>query len=113
MTFLVGLKISEIKSGKASFVARASLSIDPLFRNQIEKAKGLIARFNKSSFERFFRVILLNIFHAFGTAGLFVSKQYKKVMERIRGKRFLKTGGIVSFFLKNVSESKAEDKKDV
>jgi len=111
--FLIGAKIFEIRNGKLSFLNRLSVFADPTVRLCLEKINYFISQFNKEKIGNFVLTALRKIFYIFGIVGLFISKYHKSFVNAINGKRFLKHRGVVSFFLKNVTESKREEKKDM
>ncbi|MBI2476011.1 MAG: hypothetical protein HYV67_02100 [Candidatus Taylorbacteria bacterium] len=110
--FVLAAKIVEIKTAKAGFLSRWSAAADPALRLKLEKIKFFLAHFNEANVRKILTMGTHGLFHLFGTAGLFVAKHYGRFASRLNGKRFLKGGGVVSFFLKNVAESK-EKKKDM
>ena len=112
MGVLIGSKVREIKTGRPGFSTRASLSLDEPIHRKISEYKSWFAHVNKSNAEKLLKFAVYTLFHAFGTAGLFVSKHYSALMTKIKSRKSVKTGGVVSFFLKNVAESK-DDKKDM
>ncbi|KKW09464.1 MAG: hypothetical protein UY44_C0001G0029 [Candidatus Kaiserbacteria bacterium GW2011_GWA2_49_19] len=112
--FIVGMKVSEVNTGKSGMFARISGISDPILRRKLDAGSKVLGYINASNIRRFLRFFTSSLFHVFGTAGLFVSKHHVSFMRWIRGRRYIKGGGVVSFFLKNVSESKEEKgKKDV
>jgi len=110
--FVLAAKIIELRTGTAGFFSRLSVSTDPSLRRAIEKIKFLLSHFNASNARKILTTGAHSLFHIFGTIGLFVSKYYGRFTSRLNGKRNLSGGGVVSFFLKNVAESK-EEKKDM
>ena len=109
---IVVAKIVEIKTNRPGVLSRSSAAGDPIVRRKIEMIQALVSRFNKSTFESFFKIVAYAVFHIFGTAGLFLSKHYGRFTRWVRGKKFLKGGGAVSFFLKGMAESKGEKKEE-
>lgn len=112
MTYMLASKIFEMKTGKTGLLTRASVIADPHIFRKVEEIKSTISRANLENARRVLRFVSKYLFHAFGTVGLLVAKHYGNFASRIRGKKFLKGGGVASFFLKDVAESKGEDKKD-
>ncbi len=112
LVLLVGLKMSEIKTAKPGALARWSSVADPLILRKLEMGKEVLGQANRTNTRKVLAVAAERLFHIFGTAGLFVSKHYTRFKNWVKGKKFLKGGGVVSFFLRNVSESKGE-KKDM
>ena len=111
MLFILAAKFSEIKTGEVGFFVRLSASCDPTFRHHIEKTRLFLSHFNGTNAGKVFTIGAHKLFHIFGIAGLFVSKYYKRLTNRVNGKRALKNKGVVSFFLKNMSESKPKEKE--
>ena len=112
MVFVLASKIFEMQTGKMGALTRASVNMDPRIFHSIQSTKLFFSKLNFGNFQRFFNIASGYLFHAFGTVGLFVAKHYGNFTRRIKGKKILKGGGVVSFFLKDVSESREEDKKD-
>lgn len=112
IVFVLVAKALELKTGRAGILARASIVCDARIRVVVEQAKDFLSHITIPNSKRVFTLAAAHLFHAFGTAGLFVSKYYGRFTSRVKGKKFLKGGGVVSFFLKNVAESKGE-KKDL
>ncbi len=110
MIFLVFSKVFEIKTGKAGAFAKVSVAADPIFHQHKTTIRTFFSHVTKSNILKVVRFCIFNLFHIFGTIGLFISKHYTHLISRIRGKRFLKGHGPVSFFLKDVAESKSEEK---
>ena len=110
MVFIVGYKIIEIKTGKSGTLARVSTVIDPFLRKSIDAGKRVFGHANATNTRKVLRTVVETLFRAFGTAGLFVSKYYVRFLRWIKGRKYIKGGGVVSFFLKNVAESKGEKK---
>ncbi|MDO8482725.1 MAG: hypothetical protein Q7S86_02820 [bacterium] len=111
MVLVVGFKISEIKTGKSGALARASITADPHLRRKIDAGKKVFRHVNTTNIRKILGFAVEKLFHIFGTAGLFVSKHHARSMRWIKGRKYIKGGGVVSFFLKNVAESK-EEKRD-
>lgn len=82
-----------------------------MLRHWVEKIKYFVSHFNVSNAKKVFTTGAHGVFHVFGTAGLFVSKHHKRLTNRVNGQRTIKSGGVVSFFLKHVAESKGEEGK--
>jgi|GEM_PF-3217844 len=108
--FVLGAKIFEIRTGKTGILYRLSAFVDPTLRRQQEKTKFFLAHFNIPNVRKILTTGTHSLFHVFGIAGLFVSKHHKRITSRLNGKRNLSGGGVVSFFLKNVAESKEENR---
>jgi len=111
MVYVLASKIFEMQTGKTGVLTRASATLDPRIFHNIQSAKLFFSKLNFGNLQKFFGVASGYLFHAFGTVGLFVAKYYGNFTRRIKGKKILKGGGVVSFFLKDVAESK-EDRKD-
>ena len=112
MIFVVKAKHVEITSGKGGFFSRLSDLADPVLSQYIEKIHFFISKLNAVNIRKVLIVLTHNLFHISGTVGIFVSEHYKKFKSRLNGKKDLHGGGVVSFFLKDVAESK-EDRKDL
>lgn len=110
IVYVLASKIFEMKTGKPGLFTRMSASADPHILRTIETATLFTSRVNLRNVQRVLTFASGHLFHAFGTAGLFVAKHYGNFTSRVRGKKFLKSGGVVSFFLKDVAESKEENK---
>src|SRR3989338_3236369 len=108
MVLIVGYKIIEIKTGKSGTLARVSTVTDPFLRKSIDAGKRVFGHANATNTRKVLRTVVETLFRAFGTAGLFVSKYYVRFLRWIKGRKYIKGGGVVSFFLKNVAESKGE-----
>jgi hypothetical protein len=109
--FLLAAKFFEIRTGQVSAFGRLSVSVDPKLRRFVEKVKSFLSMLTFANLKSAITLGSHNLFHIFGTTGLFVSKHYKRITNRVNGQRTIKSGGVVSFFLKHVAESK-EDKGD-
>jgi len=105
---IIGLKMSELKTGKSGVLSRLSSFADPILRRKLETGKVILGHANFTNVGKVFGVVAENLFHIFGTAGLFISKHYARFMCWIRGRKYIRGGGVVSFFLRNVAESKGE-----
>lgn len=101
-----------MKNGKLGFLGKLSAFLDPLLRKKLADCHALLKHVHERNVRKVARAAADGVFHVFGTAGLFVSKHYENIRSRVRGKKSLKTGGVVSFFLKNVSESKGQGNED-
>lgn len=112
MTFMVFLKMFEMRTGKEAIFAKASVKADPHIRRTLKILFELALHINLTSLRKIVSLLTHLMLHLFGTIGLFVAKYYGMLTSRLRGKKLIKGGGIVSFFLKDVSESreKKEDK---
>lgn len=110
MSVLVWAKIFELKTGKQGFLTRLSNMADPALYKMINAAERTLGLVNGENTRKVLGVTTVKLFHVFGTAGLFVSKYHSRCKEWIRGRKHIKHKGIVSFFLKNVAESKGEKK---
>ncbi len=102
-------KIMEIKTGRPGILGRASASCDPIIRQKLLKLKDFLTHINAENLKKLLRFGAYHVFYIFGTVGLFVSKYYGNFLAFVKGKQFLKKGGVVSFFLKDVAESKKKD----
>lgn len=109
--FILASKISEIKNGQTGVFGRLSASADPMFRRLVGRTRAVIGELTVANVKKILTAGSHGLFHIFGTAGLFVSKHHKRLTSRVNGKREIKGGGVVSFFLKRVAES-SEEKKD-
>lgn len=106
VAFVLGSKIIEMKTGKIGPLGRLSVFADPLIKQKINLAAESVSKVNKSRVEKFLKEGLYAVFHVFGVAGVFISKYYSRFTSWVRGKKFLKGDGVVSFFLKGMAESK-------
>lgn len=113
MVLLVVSKNLEMRNGKTSLLGGLGAFSDPLIQRVILICRYLILKLKSISFKDFFTARIQNLFQIFGTIGLFVSKYYDKLKSRARGRKVLKGKGVVSFFLKDVAESKEEERKDL
>lgn len=107
--FLILSKISEIKSGKASTLVKSLADYDPAVKKVAESVRVTISSWNLARVINLLKHLSFKIFHYFGTVGLYISEHYSRISSRIRGKKEIKGGGVVSFFLKNMSESEREN----
>jgi hypothetical protein len=115
MAWVLFSKIFEMQTGRVGFFTRVSVDLDPRIVRDVRTVRFFILRHvNLGNVKRVLTLVSGYLFHAFGTVGLFVAKHYGNFTRQIRGKKFIKGGGVVSFFLKNVAESKEEsEKKDL
>ncbi len=111
--FAVLSKNSEIQTGKGSFFSKFLTSHDRKIVFLTGEIKKILFHLNGRNIVKVFRSAAFGSIHFFGMVGLFLSKYYAKLSNRIKGKKFIKEGGVVSFFLKNMSESKGEEKEDI
>lgn len=105
-------KVAEIRTGKLGFLHHFSVGADPVFRQVVQRAQLVLSHCNVTNFKKIFHTTAYSVFHIFGTAGLFVSKHYKRLINRVNGQKKLNGGGVVSFFLKHVKEARKEESKD-
>lgn len=113
LVFIVGTKISEIKSGKSGTLARFSMVVDPILRRRLDAGVRLCGNVNVANTRRILGSAAMGLFHIFGTVGLFVSKHYVRATRWVKGRKYIKGRGVVSFFLKSVAESKGEKKDEI
>ena len=111
MVFVITAKIAELKSGRESVFSRLSVSCDSIFHQYLLRINEFVSKFNLLNFKRILRILNHFLFHIFGTVGFFVSKHHANLKSRLNGKKNLRGKGVVSFFLKDVAESK-EERKD-
>ena len=111
MSLIVWAKVLELKTGKPQALAKLGALADPFIRRRIDTGRKIFGRAGAVNVRRFFLILSNTLFHLFGITGLFVSKHYGRYSSWVKGRKFLKGKGTVSFFLRNVSESK-EEKKD-
>jgi len=109
IVFLIVSKSIEIRTGKVSWFGNKSVSYDPIVRRKLGTTKVFVSRINSIGTKNFLIARVQNLFQVFGMTGLFVSRYYGKIKSRIKGRKVLKGGGVVSFFLKDVAESKSEE----
>ena len=110
MVLVVGLKIFEIATGKSGALAKVSGVSDPIFFRMIVVGNKVFRYVSTTNIRKILGLAVKKLFHIFGIAGLFVAKHHARFARWIKGRKYLKGGGVVSFFLKNVAESK--EKKD-
>lgn|SRR3989338_4552191 len=116
MFIIFGMKISELRGNRNILLSRISAKADPNISKWITSCRWLVGNINFNNVKKLSVFVSHNIFHIFGIVGLFVNKHYMNLAGKVRGRRFLKSLGNrepVSFFLKDVAESKEEDKKDL
>lgn len=101
-----------MNSGKVGHLAKLSVYVDPALHKKIVGGKEILRYVNWTNIRKVANIAIHNLFHLFGVAGLFVSKYYEKIKSLVRGKKTIKTGGVVSFFLKNMAESSKEKEKN-
>lgn len=106
IALLLALKVREPVGDGSGILARGSAAVDPLLRRCAEAARRLRGCANGANAKRAASIGSAKLFHACGLCGLFISKHYHAFTGWVGGKRLLKRGGIVSFFLKDVAESK-------
>lgn len=112
IAFILGSKVYEAKSAQAGVMSRASLYMDHKLNNFFDSVASFISEINHANARKTFVTLSHGLFHIFGTAGLFVSKHHKIFKEKIvNGHGTIKKKGVVSFFLKDVAESR--EKKDL
>lgn len=109
--FILTSKIAEIKNGNTGIINRLSVSAEPKLRHLVEKTRAILSELNMRNLKKVLTVGSHGLFHLFGTAGLFVSKHHKRLTNKVNGKRELKSGGVVSFFLKRVAEAEKKEEK--
>lgn len=110
LALIVSLKISEIRSGVPGLLAKLSDFSDSALKRKLESGKFFLGYANRTNARKVLGAVAGKLFHVFGTVGLFVSKRHASFMLWIKGRKFFKSRGVVSFFLKNVAESKGEEK---
>lgn len=113
MFFVFGLKISELRGNHNVLLSGISAKGDPIISKWITACKWLAGNINFNNVKKLSVFVSHNIFHIFGVVGLFVHKHYKNFAEKIKGKRLLKDSDNrepVSFFLKDVAESRGENR---
>ncbi|MES2087868.1 MAG: hypothetical protein V4467_02635 [Patescibacteria group bacterium] len=104
--FLV--KFFEIKSGQPGVLTRVSLFADPTFSAFGSKLRRFWLELENFPFRKVLHQFIQGVFHLFGVTGLFIAKYHKQF---INSKRQINEKGVVSFFLKDVAESR-ESKTD-
>ena len=109
---ILGLKVGEVKTGKSEALVRLNISIGPIVRRNLLLWQGLVEQTNIANLRKMFSFATDGMFHIFGTFGLVVAKQYSRFKKWVGGRKYIKGRGVVSFFLRNVAESKGE-KKDM
>lgn len=100
----------EVSSGREGTFTRLSASSDQVIEDKIKVVWSFLMRVNPTNLKRLTNFLTTGIFHVFGVAGIHVSKYYTRVTRWIRGQRALNKSGVVSFFLKDVAESKRRKK---
>lgn len=108
---IIGLKMLEIKTGKLGMFARLNVLVYPILSPKLDVGGKIFGMVNGSNTRKVLAVVAKGLFHVFGTAGLFISKYYIRLTRVIKGKKYINRGGVVSFFLRDVAESK-EERKD-
>jgi hypothetical protein len=108
----LSLKIVEIKTGRLTPLGRLSVVADPFLSHYVRKGRIFAFKLNIKNIRKFLAIMSHGVFHVVGTAGLFVSKHYKELAEKLNGRKKLENRGVVSFFLKDVAESREENKND-
>ena len=111
LVLIVGLKILEIKTGKPKVLAWLSDIVDPIMRQKLDIGRRVVGHANATNTRKILGFVAVQLFHVFGTVGVFVSRYYNRSMQWIKGRKKIKGGGVVSFFLKNVAESKEDSEK--
>jgi len=109
--FLLWGKITELRNGNVGLLGKISSVTDQKIYVCIRYSMIFASRFNVGALRKYLYHLSNGLFHIFGTLGLFVSKYYSNFVNSMNGKRPLKGRGVVSFFLKDVSESRADRKE--
>lgn len=110
--FLVLERVLEVRNGRLGFFAKISSSTDDFFSEYFKLGQEFLEKFSLKGFKKIFSIISRGLFYIFGVIGLFVSKYYSIFLSRVNGRKILKNRGVVSFFLKDVAESKGKEKRE-
>ena len=108
--WVLGSKMLEVGNGREGTFTRLSASSDRAIEEKIAVIWGFVMHANPRNLKRLANFLTAGIFHVFGVAGIHVSKYYTRATRWVRGQRALKKNGVVSFFLKDVAESKGKRK---
>lgn len=103
-----GFKYFETKSGQPGVLTKASVGFDPKISHVVHKGKQVLVRVQKIPVGAAVNTGTNYVFNIFGTVGLFLSKYHKQFKNN---ERSISKKGVVSFFLKDVAESRAEGEK--
>lgn len=111
IALILCLKVIELRTGAPGFFSHLSLHCDGVIQRKTKEVKMFISARSFGSVLRALHLFLVKALSFAGLVGGLVLRKCRKVAARIRGERSVKGGGVVSFFLKNMSESKGEDKE--
>ncbi len=114
MALVLFLKMREIETGQSGFLGRLSVAGDEKIKNTLLRFESFVGRINLENIRAAAKVAAVIFSHALDAVIVFVRELYERISHKLatklRERPVGKNGknGVVSFFLKNVSESSKE-----